>query len=42
LLERHAGRATGLVATIEPVEQESLPQATQAVADFPATESGGR
>lgn len=41
LLERHAGRATGLVATIEPVEHESLPLATQAGADVPATESGG-
>jgi hypothetical protein len=41
LLERHASQATGLVATIEPVEQESFSQATQAVADVPARESGG-
>jgi hypothetical protein len=41
LLERHASQATGLVATIEPVEQESLSQATQAAADVPARESGG-
>jgi hypothetical protein len=41
LLERHAGQATGLVATIEPVEQESLSQATQAAADVPARQSGG-
>jgi hypothetical protein len=40
LLERHASQATGLVATIEPVEQESLSQATQAAADVPARESG--
>jgi hypothetical protein len=41
LLERHASQAIGLVATIEPVEQDSLSQATQAAADIPARESGG-
>jgi hypothetical protein len=40
LFERHAGLATGLVATIEPVEQESRSQATDAAADIPAGESG--
>lgn len=39
LLERHASQATGLVAIIEPVEQESLSQATQATADIFARES---
>lgn len=42
LFERHATQATGLVATIELVEQESLSQATRAAADIPARESEGR
>ncbi len=41
LLERHACQTTGLVATIEMVEQDSLSDVTQASADVPARESGG-
>jgi hypothetical protein len=40
LFERRAGLATGLAATIEPVEQESLSQVTDAADDVPARESG--
>lgn len=36
LFERHAGLATGLAATIEPVEQESLSQVPDAADDVPA------
>lgn len=39
LLERQAGLATGLAATIEPIEQDSLSQMTDAVADVLAAES---
>lgn len=40
LFERHAGLATGLAATIEPVEQESLSQVTDALDDVSARDSG--
>ena len=39
LFERHAGLATGLAATIEPVEQESLSQVPDALDDGSARES---
>ena len=38
LFERHAGLATGLAATIEPVEQESPSQVTDAAIDVPASD----
>jgi hypothetical protein len=40
LFEHHARMATGLAATIEPVETESLYQVADAVADVPVTECG--
>lgn len=40
LFERHAGLATGLAATIEPVEQESLSQVTDALDEVSARDSG--
>jgi hypothetical protein len=39
LFERHAGLATGLSATIEPIEPESFYQVKVAVADVPVSES---
>jgi hypothetical protein len=39
LFERRARLATSLAATIEPVEQESLSQVTDAADDVPARES---
>ncbi|MFM0341541.1 hypothetical protein [Paraburkholderia fungorum] len=35
LFERHAGLATGLTATIEPVETESPAEAVDVIADVP-------
>ena len=40
LFERHARLATGLAATIEPVETESRSYAADAVADVPVQECG--
>lgn len=39
LFERRAGLVTGLAAIIEPVEEESISQLTDAVADTAARES---
>ncbi|WP_233807145.1 hypothetical protein [Paraburkholderia sp. HP33-1] len=39
LLERHAGLATGLAATIEPIEPESFSQVKDAVADVRVSDS---
>ena len=42
LFERHAGLATGLVATIEPVDAAPLSQEADAVAGVPANECDGQ